>query len=632
MAYMKKVNLAKIVTLDFETFYSTEYNMSKPKYNTSAYVRDPEFKVHCCAIKIGNKPSKCYAGKEVEKQLRKIDWNEYALLAHNTAFDGLILAEHYGIVPHYYFDTLSMTRGLHSEMSRANLDTIAKFYGIGAKHEGALENTKGKRDLAPDELERLMLYCNNDNELCFEVFKKQIEVYPEDELDLIDLTVRMFCASVLRVDVKLARQALADELMAKRSEILKSGATEEELLSNQKFAEKLRELGVEPPTKVSLKTGHLNYALAQTDPEFLELLEHENKKVVLLARGRLAAKSTQAETRAERLIQAGEGGKPLPVGYNYYGAKTGRWSGTNKLNLQNLPRVNPKEPKPSDGLRRSIIAPPGHVLVVVDSSQIEARLTAWLAGQQDVLDIFATKGDVYKHMASAIYNKPVEQINKDERFIGKIAVLGLGYGMGANKFQTTLALGLMGPPVDLTFAECKRIVNIYRRKNHFIERSWRAASTILKDMVAGNSGKWRCIEYEPNVIWLPNGMGLHYPGLSRQGEDENDYIGNYRYNSNKVWKKIYGSLLIENIVQALARIVIAKQMLWVKEYLKTLKLKKGEVACISMMTHDEIVSCVPERYADKVLKQKISIMKTAPDWATGLPLDAEGGFDTCYSK
>lgn len=625
---MTEENFNNIVTLDFESFYSKDFSLTNAAYNTSAYVRDPQFKVHCCAIKIGKRESKCYPEKDIPKVLADIDWKTHSVLAHNVAFDGFILATHYGIVPAFYYDTLSMTRGLHSEMSRAKLDDIAKFYGIGAKHEGALENTKNKRDLTEEELKRLMLYCNNDNELCYEVFLKQIKIYPKLELQLIDLTVRMFCDSVLRVDVQTARQALADEMVARRSEILKSGATEEELLSNQKFAERLKALGVEVPTKVSLKTGRLDYALAQTDSGFLELLEHEDKKVVLLARGRLAAKSTQAETRAQRLIQAGENGQVLPVGYNYYGAKTGRWSGTNKLNLQNLPRVDPNAPKPSDGLRRAIIAPQNHSLVVADSGQIEARLVAWLAGQQDVLDIFTDKGDVYKHMASAIYGKELANITKNERFIGKIAVLGLGYGMGAQKFQTTLALGVMGPAVELPLSECKRIVNIYRRKNYMIEKSWREATFVLQRMANGESGMAfdDLIEFEPSTIWLPNSMGLHYPGLHISDD------GQFKYSSNKTWKKIYGSLLVENLVQALARNIIAEQMIATRDHLTTLKLKKGEVARVSMMTHDEIVSCVPTRYADKCLDEKLRIMRVPPVWAEGLPLDAEGGHDTCYSK
>lgn len=905
---MGKIELSNIITLDFETYYSTEYSMSKPTYNTSAYVRDSQFHVHCCAVKLGKKKSKCYPGKELKVVFADIDWKNSALLAHNTAFDGFILAERYGIVPAFYYDTLSMTRALHGELSRASLDTIAKLYQLGAKHEGALESTKNKRELSFDELKRLMHYCNNDNELCWNVFLKQIVVFPEAELELIDLVVRMFCNSPLQVDLDMARKALAEEMIARRSEILKSGATEEELQSNAKFAQRLRELEVEPPEKISLKTGHINYALAQTDPEFLELLEHEDARVVRLAKGRLAAKSQQAETRASRLIQAGETGC-LPVGYNYSAAKTHRFGGTNKLNLQNLPRVNKKEPKPSDGLRRSIVAPPGHVLVVVDSAQIEARTNAWLHDQTDLVNLFAAGEDVYSHMAADIYGVPRAKVTANQRFVGKVClaegtliysnrgwveiqtlrdsdllwdgehwvchqgllnngckttlnlcglwltpdhlvwsgtqwleaqylaqdenilyralasaadiwssqgilealaeaskrssssataidqstrlqsliseflgalaaifaqskrllkniigatqklcltthtalasstdsqqlsravtrpqavttslmergeskyaphgekterhflstsrhwkdgtsqnskwiastiikdmppkisalsvvqqmlkindksqilkrqslvydvlsvgpknrffaltskgpllvhncVLGLGYSMGATKFQTTLALGIMGPPVELEALTCQRIVNLYRGRNRRITMGWDYCRNILGRMARGQVGPMYdgLLEFEPNTIWLPNGLPLHYPGLT---QTEN---GEFRFKSHGVWKKIYGGLLVENIVQALARCIVMEQVLDWHHWNKSLKLRKNEVARICMTTHDEGVNCVPERLAEKALAEGLMLFRTAPSWAEGLPLDAEGSYDSRYSK
>jgi DNA polymerase len=624
--------LDKIVALDFESFYSTEFSLTKQEYNTSSYVRDPQFKTHCCAIKIGKRKSRCYTGKAMIDTLKAVDWSTHAVLAHNTAFDGLILKELYDIVPVYYYDTLSMTRGLHNEVSRAKLDTIAKFYGLGSKHEGALENTKGKRDLNPAELKRLMEYCNNDNELCYQVFLKQLEIYPEDELDLIDLTIRMFCDPVLMIDEPVAQLALAEEMIERRATILKANATEKELSSNASFAALLKKCGVEPPTKISNKLGTEIFAFAQSDPEFIDLQNHEDIRVVRLVQARLAAKSTQAETRAHRLLQAGAGGKKLPVGYNYFGAKTGRWSGTNKLNLQNLPRVNKKEPKPSDGLRQSIIAPPCHVLVVTDSAQIEARIIAWLCGQLDVVEQFATGQDVYKLMASVIYQKAAEDITPLERFIGKIAVLGLGYGMGHKKFQTTLALGIMGPTMDITLKEAQRIVRLYRARNHKIKNAWDMLNDVLGVMSHMKEDESieifdGLITVDRMTVWLPNGMGLHYPGL------HHDEQGNFMYKANGVWKKIYGGLLLENIVQALARVVVGEQMLSTQKVLKTINLKKNEVARVSLMTHDEIVSCVPECLAEKVLKAQLIIMRTPPhNWGESLPLDAEGGFARNYSK
>lgn len=620
----------KIVVCDAETFYSTDFSLTKQEYNTSAYIRDKQFKTHCWAIKVGTKKTRGFKKPEDGiKFLQDINWDTHALCAHNTAFDGMILSHHNGIIPHFYYDTLSMTRGLHNEVSRARLDDIARHYRIGAKSKTYLAPTKGKRDLPPEMLRDLLDGCVLDVDLCYEVMRKQLEIYPEHELQLIDMTMRMFCDPILEVDEELARLTLSDEMMERRHAIMLSKADEKDLMSNVKFAELLRKAGVEPPTKISNANGLETFAFAQTDPEFIELLDHEKKKVVLLARGRLAAKSTQAETRAARLLQAGENNCRLPVGYNYFGAKTGRWSGTNKLNLQNLPRVNPKEPKPSDGLRRAIKAPAGHVLVVVDSAQIEARIVAWVAGQQDLLDLFADKQDVYSYMAMQIYSIPnIINVTKDQRFVGKVATLGLGYGMGWVKFQTTLALGLMGPAMEITAADSRKVVNLYRGRNHMIPAAWKVLESVLGKMAAGCEGTEfdGLIVFDKNTIWLPNGMGLHYPQLHMS---ENGFL----YRANNMWKKIYGGLLFENVVQALARIVIGEQMLLTKTYLDKLKIKKNEHARVVMMTHDEIVACVPERYADKTLDSMLTIMRTLPhNWGEGLPLNAEGGYDYCYSK
>lgn len=620
----------KIVVVDAETFYSTDFSLTKQEYNTSAYIRDKQFKTHCWAIKVGNKKTKGFKNPaDGIKFLEDIDWSAYALCAHNTAFDGFILAHHNAIIPHFYYDTLSMTRGLHNEVSRARLDDIAKFYKIGAKSKTYLAPTKGIRDLKPPMLAALLDGCVLDVDLCYQIMIKQIEIYPEDELRLINMTMQMFCDPILEVDEELARFTLSEEMLERRFVIMQSKADEKDLMSNPKFAELLRKAGVEPPTKISNANGLETFAFAQTDPEFIELLNHDRKKVVLLAKGRLAAKSTQAETRAVRLLQAGENGWKLPVGYNYFGAKTGRWSGTNKLNLQNLPRVNPKYPRPSDGLRRAIKAPTGHVLVVVDSAQIEARIVAWVAGQQDLIDLFEAKQDVYRVFAGTVYGKPIDQITDLERFAGgKVPILGLGYGMGWLKFQTTLALGLMGPPVVFDNATCKRIVNLYRGRNHMIPAAWKKLENVLSKMAAGIEGEEfdGLITFDKTSIWLPNGMGLHYPNL-HMSED------GYKYWANGMWKKIYGGLLFENIVQALARIVVGEQMLLTDLYLNKLSLKKTEHARVVMMTHDEIVACVPERFGDKTLGAMLKIMRTLPhNWGTGLPLDAEGGYDTCYSK
>ena len=146
----------------------------------------------------------------------------------------------------------------------------------------------------------------------------------------------------------------------------------------------------------------------------------------------------------------------MPVPLRYYAVHTGRWGGDDKLNLQNLPRKSL--------LKDSIIAPKGYVLIDADSSQIEARIVAWLSGQQDLVDAFERKEDVYKIMASSIYVKAQEEINKDERFVGKTTILGCGYGMGSKKFQAQLKTF----NVEIQDGEANRIIQVYRETYDWI--------------------------------------------------------------------------------------------------------------------------------------------------------------------
>ena len=628
------INLEEVVTIDFETYYDSKYSLRAKVFNTSSYIMDEQFQIHCCAIKMGTKPSKCYWGQEAIDQLKAIDWSKHDMLAHNNFFDGFIAAMRLGIKPRRRFCTVQMTRGLHSDMSRASLQSICEFYGVKGKIEG-LEDVKGLRteQIVGPRKTKLMKYCNNDNEKCFQVFKKQIKVYPEREIRLIDLTLSMFCDPIFVLDVPRAEKSLAYETQERLKFIAISGQDEKTLKSTDKFVAALEALGVKAPTKTSKYNGEVTYALSETDEEFVALQDHEDIRVVRLVQGRLAAKSTMMETRAWRMLQAQETCGSLPVLLNYYGARTGRWSGGNKMNFQNLPTSTKDYPMAGE-LRKAIMAPPGHVIIAPDSSQIEARVLGWLSGNEDILNRFRNKEDVYKWMASLIYNVPIEEVTSEQRFIGKIAVLGLGYGMGAKRFQTTLSLGVMGPPTKLSLAECTKIVKMFRRINACVKAFWDECEDILERMCRGESGSFGpdgAIEFDGTDVWLPNGMGLHYPGLHMK-YNQNGQRSGFRYSSDGKEKNIYGGLFTENLVQALAGVVIRDQMLDIHDYYQTVKLRKGERLKIATMTHDEVVSVVPERLAAKCEQANLKIMKTAPWWAPTCPISAESaGWAKNYS-
>jgi DNA polymerase len=619
---MKEIQgrMYEVVTLDFETYYDADYTLSGRKLNTSEYVRDERFKVHVVGIKVGDKKTVTASGDEnIRKLIHSIDWPNSALLCHNTAFDGFILKEHYDVVPGFYLDTLCMARATHGHHTRLDLDTLAKLHGLKGKvKRAALADTKGKSVLTEAELKALRGYCADDvNDTC-KIYWKLDPSVPDAEQELIDLTIRMFCDPVLEVDTDRAQAELEREIGGKVSAKLLAGVTSEQLLSNSKFADLLYKQGISPPIKISPTTGKTTYAFAKTDQGFQNLLTHANENICNLAKARLKLKSTIGETRAVRLIEAGKDGKKLPVLLNYSGAHTHRWSGGNKLNLQNLKR--------GGELRRSIKAPDGMAIVVADSAQIEARVLAWLAGQDNLVQAFSQKRDVYKMLAANVYRKEEDEVTKNERFLGKVCVLGLGYGMSSAKLQTTLHQGIMGPPVEISMLEASRLVHQYRYTNERIVDLWRRMNVVIYDMTnSGTNYDFGPLRVLKNAIQLPSGLFLQYPALECEARVDKK-LGEYAateatYLTRSGKNKIYGGLLTENVVQALAREVVAYQMLEIS--------RKYRVAT---MTHDEIVCVVPENEAKEALDHMINVMSTAPEWADGLPLSAEGGYDKVYSK
>lgn len=632
----------QIVTLDFETYYDKTYTLSG-KINTSEYIRDDRFHAHGVGIKVGNGPTLWYTGKNIPLALREIDWSKCAMLAHNTAFDGFICSHVYDIRPAIYLDTLSMARAAHGHHMRHDLDTIAKAHGLPGKvKRAALADTKGKQQLTDEEERALGAYCIDDVEDTYKLFWKLYDYIPDKELQLIDLTQKMFSDPVLRIDIPRVQEELEKEVGGKAAALLRSGASVEDLMSNEKFAELLRRAGVAPPMKISPSTGKPTYAFAKSDLDFQTLLQHSNQQVVALAKARLKVKSTIGETRAVRFLEAGKNGMCLPILLNYSGAHTHRWSGGNKMNLQNLKR--------GGELRRAILAPKGHVIVVADSAQIEARVLAWLAGQTDVVNAFLAKRDLYSEFASLVFGYPVDRkkaamnehgqyIDKDGRvvgdkkdahfpqamegFVGKVCVLGLGYGMGWKKFQHTLESGAMGMAVKLSEQQCRAAVDLYRLRNHQIRQLWKTMDGIIASMLTGTPGTFGPLTFGKGYIQLPSGLFLQYYGLHGEAEVRHDelVVQEATYLTRYGRTKLYGGLLTENVVQALARCIISDQMLEVSKKYR-----------ICTMTHDEIVVVAPKKDADRCLQEMIRIMSTPPEWAEGLPLAAEGGWATNYSK
>jgi DNA polymerase I-like protein with 3'-5' exonuclease and polymerase domains len=410
-----------LITIDFESYYSGELGFKKQ--TTEEYVRDDRFEVIGVAVKVNEEPARWCSGNydETRNWLYQFDWVNSLVLAHNTKFDGAILNWLFKIKPKGWLDTLCMARAIHGVEAGGSLAKLTEQYKIGAKGTEVLDALNKRRvDFSIEQLAKYGEYCVNDAELTHKLFTIfMADGFPKSELKVIDITLNMFIDPILMLDLPLLEQHL-EEVKAKKERLLDAClADKDTLMSNDKFAELLRKLGVEPPTKISARTGKEAWAFAKTDEEFKELASNPDVRVQTLIAARLGNKTTLEETRTQRFIDIAKRGA-LPVPIKYYAAHTGRWGGDDKINLQNLPSRGDNANK----LKKAILAPEGYVVIDSDSSQIEARIVAWLAGQSDLVQAFENKEDVYKIMASSIYNKPVADITASERFVGKTTILG----------------------------------------------------------------------------------------------------------------------------------------------------------------------------------------------------------------
>lgn len=617
-----------LITFDFETFYSDEFSLSR--ITTEEYIRDVRFEVIGVGVQVDGGQPQWFSGtrEETRKWLRQFDWKNSMALAHNTMFDGAILHWIFGITPMIFLDTLCMGRALHGVDVGGSLKALAERYGVGVKGtEVVAAKGKTRMDFAPDDLARYGEYCKNDVRLTYDLFNIMSKKFPMEELRLIDITLRMFTHPQLYAD-ESALQDRLDELRTERSDFLSSlkdalkVASEEEvrkkLSSNKQFADVLKDFNVEVPMKISATTGKETYALAKKDEGFIALTEHEDPVVQRLCAVRLGTKSTLEEKRIERFIEVSRRNRgSIPVPLKYYGAHTGRWSGVDKVNFQNLPSRDPKK----KALKKAIVPPEGYVVINSDSSQIEARVLAWLAGQEDVVKQFANKEDVYSLFATSVYDRKITKANEAERFVGKTCVLGLGYGTGAVKLQHTLATS-QPISVKLEEDECKRIVSVYRSKNYKVVELWGDADSMLSAMLNGSFkeplplGEYGCLWYDEEGIRLPNDLYIRYPKLRRETMDGKSKVV---YDSRKGPVSLWGGAVVENVVQALARIIVAEQMVNISERYRP-----------ALTVHDAVVIVVPEHEKDEAVRFVTEMMSRAPDWAPGLPVACEAKVGATY--
>lgn len=609
--------MLNLITLDFETYFDSDYTLSK--MTTEEYIRDPRFKAHMCGMKINSEPAeastilfKPYATAAdryfVEKQ---------AFICHHAQFDGLILNHHYGVRPAMWFDTLSMARLVFPHARSHSLGAIAEMLSLGKK-DVPYESFKGVQDLPPDLYNRVAAGCANDVELTYAVFRRLLPFVPPEELRVIDLTIRMFTEPALQLDQTRMAKYLEATKKQKETVLAELGVTREALQSSEQFAALLRLAGADVPTKPSPSDPEkIIYAFAKTDDGMKNLLESPDERITTLAAARLGQKSTIGETRAQRLLDMSSRGA-LAVYLNYCGAHTTRWSGGDSLNWQNFTR--------GSELRLSILAPEGYRLVIIDNAQIECRLVNWQAGQEDILDKFRNKEDIYSQLASMFYGEHVDKLKPEKRGTGKQIELSCGFRAGADSIKETAKRGTYGPPVLLTDEQALAARDLYRMTHPKVAELWRYGDkVVLPALLAGNQDfMWGPLRVCNQRIYAPNGAALDYTNLRWSGTHEifgKKYSDGFYTLTRKGPKAMHGGILTQNIVELMSRMLLSVAMLQIAPRYK-----------IKHCTHDEIVYLVRTEEAEEALQFGLNIMKTPAVWCQGIPLDAEGVHDVRYSK
>lgn len=643
------------IFIDFETFRGAEVSLSA--MSNEEYVRDPRAEVLGLGVRTETEPFTWLEEWQIADWCKTIDWANTRVASHNLAFDGALLAWRYGVKPARWTCTLSLARIVLGYETEHGIADLAHLVGLPPKL--GMPDVMGKRrhEISQATWEALGEYCRRDVEIGSALDEKFLFEAPEFEHRLVDWTMRAFIEPALAVDLASVGpliKADAEDTQRKleqTAQILGWTKPLPDLLSvlksKPKFADLLRSLGAVIEKKPG-KRGPQD-ALAKADLSFQLLVKSANPKIKAACQMRLRATSNIVRTRGEALFAAGQRGL-LPVSLNYCGAHTQRWSGGGGVNLQNLVK--------GPGLRSAVVAPPGKKMAAADSSQIEPRVTAWVAGETLLLDAFkrslTTGEDFYCSMWLTLTGQKITKAeNPRVRDLAKAVAIGLGYGMGSDKFALQLLQGANGiKPIIFTQADMDKfrlapaangdpalvlaglspegaaiqsavseyLVKAYRRTFPRIPQLWRKANDTLFLMTLPDADQAMCplrgCTVAQGRIIKPTGTSLLYPGIRRLGSE---YMYQGRHGS---WTKIYGAKLVENLVQSMARDVVAWQLLEIEDV-----GYKGR-----LMSHDENVFCEPDDQAEECLRVAIAKMRIPPPWCPDLPVAAEGHFAQSYAE
>lgn len=669
----------KLIVIDVESFWDSKgYTLSK--MGPIQYIRDPSFSAQLLGWRVNREPVQVCEHDDIPAVLAslRLDDPDTITVAHNgNGFDFLILSEIYGVVPAHTLDTIDMMRwtGLSSIISESHASLTAHL-GTGVKRQGTVisDGKHWPQDFSETEREAFKLYCMQDVEQCSENCFRLLGLITPDMLAFDTITAKMAMEPKLWADVAALRKydaELGEQVEQARQNLMRifHFSTVEEFLTNirsaQKFCTMLRQLGVEPPMKLSEAKSATRKAqmeavkmdtsdpeswqvytpaLSKQDREFLELQEHPDPRVALLVQTRLENNSSIQRSRVQTFIRMGAYNKPVPVMLKAFGAHTGRYAAGNtegksdSLNWQNLSKRNAAMLP----LRRAIKVQPGYKLVSCDSSQIELRINAYHAQQMDLLDMLAHGADVYANFGEVISGIPAKEIHegakagdkklKGIRNVSKKIQLSCGYG--TSPARAAHAMWIEGQKQAQEYDKhaeiVKSYIQMYREQNHAITTFWKICQIVIEDLANGGTGSFGgptgalykygqfalpgCDTLTP-AIKLPSGYTLWYPNL-KGAENENgrvEYSYSMRRGKSDIPHRVYGSAMTENCTQSLAFQLLQWQACRMVE----------EGISLVCNIHDSFSTVVPEDEAEATAEKMVSIMRRLPSWLRGCPIDAE---------
>lgn len=564
-----------------------------------------------------------------------------------------------------------------SSISRESHAALTELLGNGVKRAGTVisDGKQWPSQFTPSEYLDFMQYCAEDVEQCAANFSAMLPYLTPECVQFQSITCRMATEPVFELDAEILEEyikqldAEAEDARQKLMELFHFSTLQEffkAIRSGDRFAEMLRSLGIEPSTKRSEQQtataaakaealgdvegaakiraeGIYTWAFSKSDIEFLDLQEHEDPRVRLLVETRLQFNGSILRTRAETLLKFARMGKPLPIMLSAFKAHTGRYSAgasegkTDSVQIQNLSKRNPAHL----ALRKAIKAPAGYKVVACDSSQVEARVNAWFCNEYGLVEQFRTGRDPYSELAEKFgYGYSAEEIHngakagdkflKALRNAGKTGILSAQYSVSAHRYSDTLWRSNIRLD-DVYDKHCELATHahsIYRQTHPAIVRMWNTLSRVIKAMAVGESGVFggpdnRLMQFGmypiigrddllvPTII-SPSGFHLRYPGL-RYKADTDEFVYNSWLGKNTIAKRIFGGLLLNNIIQHLAFMIMLQQACWMDD----------DGIALKCNIHDAWATVVPEAEAKATGEKMLYWMRQVPTWAEGCPIDAE---------